>query len=304
MDSGFKELAMKRAKGFTLIELLVVIAIIALLLAILIPALNYVKVQATGIVCMSNLDGLTMSWILYNGDNDDNVMGARPQGANAYSREPYPAFPTAGPDRDVWNYVGYPHDQSGNAGNHSVEHESRGLRNGALWSYVESEKVFHCPSDRRHLKAPGGAAGIWASSTIGGYRSYSLGAVWNTYTGGWNTDENMVMAYKTNDVISPGHKMVFLEENDSCGFNHNTFNFFLNTRSKWGDPFSVSHRNRSTFGFADGHAEKHEWKEESTRIMSEDGRKQFPLNTGEYQDIDWFREHYVPGRMPAALRNI
>ena len=294
---------MKRNTAFTLIELLVVIAIIALLLAILIPALNYVKVQATAIVCMSNLDGLTMSWVLYNGDNDDKVMGARPHNADAYSMEPYPADP-AGSDRRVWNYVGHPHDLNGNSGNHSVEHESRGLRNGALWSYAESEKIYHCPSDKRHLKQPGGAAGIWENSTIGGYRSYSLGAVWNTYTGGWNTAENEVMVYQASEVVSPSHKMVFLEENDSCGMNHNTFNFFLNTRSKWGDPFSVLHNNRSTFGFADGHAEKHEWKEESTRTMSEEGRKQFPLNAGEYKDIDWFREHYVPTKMPAAYRNI
>ncbi len=295
---------MKKNTAFTLIELLVVIAIIALLLAILVPALNYVKVQATAIVCLSNLDGLTMSWVLYNDDNDSKVMGSKPHGADAYSREPYPAYPVAGPDRDVWNYVGHPHDLNGNSGNHSVEHESRGLRNGALWSYAESEKIYHCPSDKRYLKAPGGAAGVWAGSTKGGYRSYSLGAVWNTYTGGWDTRENEVMVYKTNEVVSPGHKMVFLEENDSCGMNHNTFNFFLNTRAKWGDPFSVSHNNRSTFGFADGHAEKHEWKEESTRRMSEQGIKQFGLFPGEYKDIDWFREHYVPTKMPAAYRNI
>ena len=83
-DSSFKELAMKGTKGFTLIELLVVIAIIALLLAILVPALDRVKVQATGIVCLSNLDGLTMSWLLYAGDNDTKVIGATPAGPNAY----------------------------------------------------------------------------------------------------------------------------------------------------------------------------------------------------------------------------
>ena len=114
---------MKKNTAFTLIELLVVIAIIALLLAILIPALNYVKVQATGIVCMSNLDGLTMSWVLYNGDNDDKVMGARPHNADAYSSEPYPAHPRGPGSRRVWNYVGHPHDLNGNSGNHSVEHE-------------------------------------------------------------------------------------------------------------------------------------------------------------------------------------
>lgn len=293
-----------RRRGFTLIELLVVIAIIALLLSVLIPALNYVKVQATAIVCMSNLDGLTMSWVLYNDDNDGKVMGSRPHGASAYTDELYPAS-TAGPARrSVWNYVGNPHTASGADGNHGVADVVRGLSNGALWSYAETEKLYHCPSDKRYLKEPGGAAGIWQGSTKGGYRSYSLGAVWNTYTGGWGTHENEVMVYKMSEVVSPAYKMVFLEENDSCGMNHNTFNFFLDRLNEWGDPFSVSHNNRSTFGFADGHAEKHEWKDDSTRTMSEEGRKRYPIPSDEVTDIRWFRQHYAPTKMPAHLANI
>jgi len=55
---------MGKRKGFTLIELLVVIAIIAVLMAILMPALNRVKEQGKRVVCMSNLKQLTMAWIL------------------------------------------------------------------------------------------------------------------------------------------------------------------------------------------------------------------------------------------------
>jgi prepilin-type N-terminal cleavage/methylation domain-containing protein len=52
-------------RGFTLIELLVVIAIIAVLMAILLPALNRVKEQGKRAVCLSNLRQLTMAWIMY-----------------------------------------------------------------------------------------------------------------------------------------------------------------------------------------------------------------------------------------------
>ncbi len=294
---------MKRANGFTLIELLVVIAIIALLLAILIPALNRVKVQATGIVCLSNLDGLTMAWILYAEDNHTKVVGPTPRGPDAYSYEEYPARTTPpGPTRRVWNFVGSPHDQNGSSRNDTLEDKLRGFRTGGLWSYAETEKIYHCLSDKRYLKPPtGDGTGSWGLK--GGYRSYSLGAVWNCYTGGWNTDENMVMAYSTTDIVSPAYKMVFLEENDGYGYNGNTFNFFLNTLAYWGDPFSISHMNRSTFGFADGHAEMHEWKDQSTREMSEENIKRKALYPGEYEDIEWFRQHYVPGKMPTALRN-
>ncbi len=298
---------MKRTKGFTLIELLVVIAIIALLLAILIPALNRVKVQATGILCLSNLDGLTMSWLLYAGNNDSKVVGPTPRGPDAYSDEEYPAYTTPpGPQRRVWNFVGLPHDQNGNGRNDVLEDEIRGFETGGLWSYIENPKLYHCLSDKRYLKLPtgdraNGGGNRWGQK--GGYRTYSLGAVWNCYTGSWNTRENEVVVYKTNEIVSPGHKMVFLEENDGGGFNGNTFNFFLGTRAKWGDPFSVSHKNRSTFGFADGHAEMHQWVDESTREMSEQNIKEVSTN-GDTEDYNWFREHYVPGKLPAALRNI
>ena len=56
---------MRKRTGFTLIELLVVIAIIAILMAILMPALHRVREQGRRIVCESNLKTLTMSWIMY-----------------------------------------------------------------------------------------------------------------------------------------------------------------------------------------------------------------------------------------------
>ena len=60
---------MKR-RGFTLIELLVVIAIIAILMAVLMPALNIARDQARRIHCISNVKNLTLGWLLYKDDND------------------------------------------------------------------------------------------------------------------------------------------------------------------------------------------------------------------------------------------
>jgi len=67
-------------KGFTLIELLVVIAIIALLLAILMPSLQKVKVIARTVICQSNLKGLTTGFEMYSQENSYKRFGARNNG--------------------------------------------------------------------------------------------------------------------------------------------------------------------------------------------------------------------------------
>ncbi len=72
--------AVKSKKGFTLIELLVVIAIIALLLAILTPALNKVKEIAKTIICRTNVRSLVLGFRLYAETNDGKVFGYGSEG--------------------------------------------------------------------------------------------------------------------------------------------------------------------------------------------------------------------------------
>jgi prepilin-type N-terminal cleavage/methylation domain-containing protein len=66
-----------KQRAFTLIELLVVIAIIALLMAILMPALQRVKKQASAAVCLSNLRQWGVVWSMYTQDHEGSFLGDR-----------------------------------------------------------------------------------------------------------------------------------------------------------------------------------------------------------------------------------
>ncbi len=288
------------SKAFTLIELLVVIAIVAILLSVLIPALNYAKIQATAAICLANLSGLCKTYVLYAEDNDSFIVGAATYQANGWQSHGYPAWaPTT--TKMVRNFVAFPQDEAGNYRNNMfIEDEFRGLKRGGLWAYAESEKIFHCPSDKRHLRPPAsGGAGK------GGFRSYSIGCPYNGYASGegWATGEYYACVYRMNEIITPGSKIVFVEEQDPDGWNVNTWNIFLNDASRWpGDPLACTHNQRSTLGFADGHAEKHQWQDATNVKVFEQQLKNttaYPYTASEGQDLGWFVRHYLP-RIPDA----
>lgn len=288
-----------RREGFTLIELLVVIAIIALMLAVVMPALNNAKRQASAAVCLSNESQLSKAWHLFATDNNDEIVDGQPE----YDL-PADGFTDYGASGFAANFTSMPINAANNARDWTLEGRIRGFKKGGLWPYFENYKLYHCPADKRSTK----------DEINYGYRTYSIGAVYSrlSLSGNWVTGESDVAVTKASQIKNPSSKFVWLEEMDiQSQCNNNTWNHFLIDR-KWGDPVAVWHGDSSTFGFADGHAERHIWLGEEAikrgsfeiALASPGLQKISPTltNSKDIQDWNWVMRHYVPGNIPARLR--
>jgi prepilin-type N-terminal cleavage/methylation domain-containing protein/prepilin-type processing-associated H-X9-DG protein len=114
-------------RGFTLVELLVVIAIIALLMAILMPALNRAREHGKRAVCLGNVRQLILAWSIYADENGDRIVN----GAAGYSD----ALETWGDHRKEQAWVD--------------AYSEKGIMDGALWSYIKDLDIYRCVTGRR-----------------------------------------------------------------------------------------------------------------------------------------------------------
>lgn len=254
-----------------MIELLVVIAIIAILAAMLLPALSKAKLKATMAACLSNQKQLGIVWTMYADDNKGTMMpvqinGIAYNGGGYYEANPLPT--NMDPDR--------------------AERETLNqMKKSPLAKYAQNMALFHCPGDLRYrnLRVGNGNTGAgygWA------YGSYSKADGMNG--GGWTGP----VYTKLSQVKPPSKAMVFIEEADPRGYNNGTW---VMDRSGWVDPFAIFHGTVSTFSFADGHAENHKWLDQETikaATASANGHSSFrwPGGTRTNPDFFWTWDHY------------
>ncbi len=224
---GFCSLHVGKRAAFTLIELLVVIAIIAILAALLLPALSRAKLKATGAVCRSNQKQMAYAWHMYADDNRDVMMASSMDGVN-------------------YDGGGYfiPPDTSANT-TVAEQLAKEALKLSPLYKYAGNPGIFHCPGDLRYknLKVGGG----WA------YASYSKADGMN----GFNALGNQTPYQKLSSV--PPQAFIFIEEADARNGQVGTW---VMSKANWNDGFAVFHGIFTTFSFIDGHADSHRWVDE------------------------------------------
>ncbi len=287
---------MKR-KAFTLIELLVVVAIIALLMAVLVPALKRAKNQAAAATCLSNMKSMSACWHTYSLENHElMVNGHVPRGIAASPRHWVEA-----PQVQVGTTYTYTGEKPLNSTKLPREEEILGIRRGLLYPYVDSPDAYHCPADRSSVMfgdkptAPYGA--WWNSYSITGLMNGERSRETASFYGGTPDPKSAV---KTSEVISPGNKVVFLENGDYRGWLMGSW--LMNyTTPQWNDPFAIWHGGRSTLGFVDGHAEMHTWEDWSTNENAKfrgttHAQYPSPLSGEKGDDIRYMQQAYVPGR--------
>lgn len=235
--------------GFTLIELLVVIAIIAILAAMLLPALAKAKQKAQGTQCMSNLRQLGIAWNMYAGDNQSRLVpngDENHQGANVTD-------PIIQPGGGTWAQwcPGVQYLAADLAPNMPVNYGYGYIQIGLLYPLVNNYGVYKCPADTASVPGIGG-------TTYPHVRSMSMNA-WLGNFAPYASDNNVLSYHKEADLVRPGaaNLWLFIDENP-WSINDGSFIESPDIQ-QWVDCPASYHNGAGGLAYCDGHAQIRKW---------------------------------------------
>jgi prepilin-type N-terminal cleavage/methylation domain-containing protein/prepilin-type processing-associated H-X9-DG protein len=263
-----------RRRAFTLIELLVVIAIIAILAAMLLPALARSKMEGMKAKCISNLKELQLAAIMYKDDNNGFLLPNAPAGFNLVD--------TATSDQ-VWVNTITSADEEGwgatCTGNTNVL-----LYTGALLAqYVGNQLgVYKCPADT--VPSDNGQR----------LRSYSMngqmGAVYMIQQNVPNMASQDLQYVKESQLINPlppSMAFIFCEEHPGSINDGYLEIGCSNSTASFPDVPAAYMGNACGISFADGHVEVHKWQTKALIIPVVQGKPVSDVSDGGTINPDW-----------------
>jgi prepilin-type N-terminal cleavage/methylation domain-containing protein len=298
-------------KGFTLIELLVVIAIIAILAAMLLPALGMAKRRAWIVNCVSINKQLCFAWTMYADENNDLMIYSGTEGIPAnWATQINPGIglpwrvdaqdgPTLGNlvvtlppgmaagSQDAWIYMsqmGYKEPKPGMP--------------GPLFKYAPDVKIIHCPADDR-----------WKLPVNGGF-CYGSFAGMNGLNGEVGYSSKLL---KKTQVMHPGERFAWVEGEDTRNDNLGSWWFQQGNPAnnyagaQFRDSPAAYHINSSVAGYCDGHAENHKWQDATTVALANDKTpakdstgtaSRTAANSQSLRDLRWIAERYATAENP------
>jgi prepilin-type N-terminal cleavage/methylation domain-containing protein len=240
MELGFNSCQRRVKRAFTLIELLVVIAIIAILAAMLLPALARAKAQAQQTYCLNNKRELLLAWLMYIGDCRDwmPVNGAITE-ENNYS----------------WVSGWMPN------GTDATNYLLLQNTNAVLWPYDHSVQMYKCPSD------------ISTAYIYGTYypvvRSISMNGYMNGNAADFNYDTFIFTYHKSSDMGRPGPSQLYVFTDEMpCTIDDGYFEQQTYAADVIGAWPGLWHNLGDCFSFADGHEEYHKWVDPNTVALT------------------------------------
>jgi prepilin-type N-terminal cleavage/methylation domain-containing protein/prepilin-type processing-associated H-X9-DG protein len=261
--------------AFTLIELLVVIAIIAILAAMILPALSKAKQKAQGIGCINNLHQLQLAWLLYSGDFNDQIAltGGQPDTATS----------TNSLLIKNGNWV---HGDMSVVGQSATDPAL--IMAGSLYPYSRSVNIYKCLADTKTQFAT-------PTLKLRTTRSMSMNAWMDPLPNsliGFNSQSRVFR--RQSDIVLPSPVNCWVTIDESPGtINDGWFVCDpLGHPNTWVDMPASYHNGAGGMGYADGHSEIKKWRDNKVLTY---GRANGP--TGNFipqdpnsRDLQWLQE--------------
>jgi len=242
----------KRGNAFTLIELLVVIAIIAILAALLLPALAKAKEQAQGVKCLSNLRQLTQAWVIYAGDNSGSLAINGPDEPILSTLDDYPQWCPG----NVSQGAPVPGEQTNVAW----------ITAGQICPYVGNPGVYRCPADRSTLNngivypVGGGGTDRIRSMSMNGWMNPSATSIADVGMQG-----TFRIYAKETDLTVPGAANLWLFADENPYSINDAFLLDYPSDVGWVDCPASYHNGACGFSFCDGHVQIKKWSDPVVR---------------------------------------